>query len=290
MPIPMPGRIAEALRRSTIQVRSGRGRSSGGGSGVMLGEGRVVTNAHVIQAEPVTVEGEDGKRVSARCLRVDRRRDLALLSAPELQGTTAPLGDSDRLRAGTPVFAVGNPLGFVGAVSSGVVHGVSSLGGLAWIQADLRLAPGSSGGPMADLQGYVVGINTMVMSGGLGLAVPSRAVQSLIARAKSGRSLGVTVRPVELQSGKLGIIILEVSTGGAAASASLLAGDILTGANGRIFRSLDDLQYAIDTASGSLLHLDFFRGGQTKARQVAVRLAPEQVASSQRSPVATSAA
>jgi serine protease Do len=277
MPIPVAGRIAEALRRSTVQVRTGRGTASGGGSGVIVAEGQVITNAHVVRGEPVTIEGDDGRQVSARCVRADRHRDLALLSAPDLRGTAAALGDSDRLRAGTAVFAVGNPLGFVGAVSSGIVHAVGSLGGLAWIQADLRLAPGSSGGPLADLAGQVVGINTMVMSGGLALAVPSRGVQSLLQRAKSGRSLGVVVRPVEYQNGKLGIIILEIASGGAAASASLLPGDILAGANGRNFRSLDDLQFAIDSASDSLLQLEFYRGGQSKARQVAVRLTPEQV-------------
>jgi serine protease Do len=277
MSIPVPARVAEALRAATVQVHSGRGYGSGSGSGVVLSEGRVITNAHVIRREPVMLEGSDGRNVSARCLRVDRQRDLALLLAPDLAGAPACLGDSDQLRAGTPVFAVGNPLGFVGAVSSGVVHAIGSLGGLAWIQADLRLAPGSSGGPLADLQGHVIGINTMVVSGGLGLAVPSRAVQSLLSRAKSRRSLGVVVRPVELQNGKLGMMLLEVAAGGPAASASLLPGDILTGANGSVFRSLDDLQFAIDTSSAALLHLDFYRGGQIKPRQVTVRLAAEQV-------------
>lgn len=276
MPIPVPSRVAEALRNSTVQVRTGHGHASGSGSGVALTEGSVITNAHVIRNEPVTLEGNDGKSVSARCVRVDRHRDLALLFAPDLAAAPACLGDSDRLRAGTPVFAVGNPLGFVGAVSSGIVHAIGSIGGLAWIQADLRLAPGSSGGPLADLQGNVIGINTMVVSGGLGLAVPSRAIQSLLARAKSRRNLGVVVRPVELQNGKLGIMILEIASGGPAAGASLLPGDILAGANGSVFRSLDDLQFAIDTGSNSLLHLDFYRGGQTKLRHVAVRLAPEQ--------------
>ena len=277
MPIPVPGRVAEALRRQTVQVQVGGGRGRSGGSGVIVGHERVIPNAHVVRGEPLSVEAWDGREVAASCLRLDRHRDLALLSAPHLQAEPACLGDSDRLRTGTPVFAVGNPLGFVGAISSGIVHAVGSLGGLAWIQADLRLAPGNSGGPLADFRGQVLGINTMIVRGGLALAVPSQAVQSFLMRAKSGRSLGVVVRPVQLRSGKLGIMILEVSAGTPAAAASLLPGDILTGADGRAFRSLDDLQFSIDTAAEALLRLDFYRGGQQNLRQVVARLTPEQV-------------
>lgn len=272
MAIAVAERVAEALRRSTVQVRAGRGRAEGIGSGVVLSEGRVITNAHVIRREPIFLDAGDMRNIPARCVQLDRPRDLALLLAPGLKSAPACLGDSAQVRSRTPVFAVGNPLGFVGAVSSGLVHGIATLGGLAWIQADVRLAPGSSGGPLADLHGSVIGINAMVVSGGLGLAVPSRAVQSLLARAKSGRSLGVTVRPVEFRKGKLGIMILETDATGAAARASLLPGDILAGANGSAFRSLDDLQFAIDTAPAFLLQVDFYRGGQEKIRQVAVQL------------------
>jgi len=285
MPLPIPGHVAEALRRQTVQIHAGRGHGRSAGSGVVIGPDRVITNAHVLRGEPVTIEAWNGRQVPATCLRLDRRRDLALLSAPGLEADSASLADSDRLRSGSPVFAVGNPLGFVSAVSSGIVHAIASFAGMAWIQADLRLAPGSSGGPLADLHGQVLGINTMVlaaplegvMRNGLALAVPSRAVQSFLMRAKAARSLGVTVRPVQLGAGKFGIMILEISSSGPAKAASLLPGDILAGAAGLAFRSLDDLQFAIDTAPDAVLHLDFYRGGQQNLRQVAVRLAPEQV-------------
>jgi serine protease Do len=277
MPIPVPGSVAEALRRQTVQISVGRGRTRSGGSGVVVGQDRVITNAHVVRGESLRVEAWDGRDVAASCLRLDRARDLAVLSAPGLLAESACLGDSDRLRSGVPVFAVGNPLGFVGAVSSGIVHAIGSLGGLAWIQADLRLAPGNSGGPLADFRGQVVGINTMVMNGGLALAVPSRAVQSFLTRAKTGRALGVTIRAVNLQNGKLGIMVLEISSGSPAARASLLPGDILAGAAGRAFQSLDDLQFAIDMAPDALLQLEFYRGGPGNLRHVAVRLTPEQV-------------
>jgi serine protease Do len=277
MPIPVPGRVAEALRKQTVHIQVGGRRGQSTGSGVIIGPERVITNGHVVRGQSLHVEAWDGRDVSASCLKLDAYRDLALLSAPGLRPEPACLRDSAGLRAGTAVFAVGNPLGFVGAVSSGIVHSVGSFGGLAWIQADLRLAPGNSGGPLADFHGQVLGINTMVMGGGLALAVPSRAVQSFLLRAQAGRSLGVTVRPVQLEAARLGILILEISAGAPAVTASLLPGDILAGAEGRAFQSLDDLQFAIDTAPEAVLHLDFYRGGQRNLRHVAVRLAPEQV-------------
>jgi serine protease Do len=279
MPIPVPGSVAEKLRRQTVQIRAGRGRNRSGGSGLAIVDERVITNAHVVCGEPLVVEAWDGREAEAACIRLDRRRDLGLLSVRGLGADAACLGDSDRLRPGTPVFAVGNPLGFVGAVSSGVVHAIGPLKGfasssLSWIQADLRLAPGNSGGPMADFHGNVLGINSMVVRGGLALAIPSRAVQAFVTRAKTGRRLGVTVQPVELATGKLGILILEIVPDSGAAAASLLPGDILAGADGRAFRSLDDLEMAIDTAPGAVLRVEFYRGGQQKLRQVAVRLTP----------------
>jgi serine protease Do len=277
VPIPVPGRAAEALRRSTAQIRSGNRYRRGNGSAVVLTDEQVITNAHVIQAGPLAVESWEGKTVSASVLKIDLGRDLALLSAPGLHAPSSQLGDSNELRAGTPVIAVGNPMGFVGAVSTGIVHAIGPAAPISkslWIHADVRLAPGNSGGPLADLQGRIVGINTMIVSGGLALAIPSRAVQSFLTRTTSGRSLGVVVRPVSLKEGSIGMIILELVRGGAAEGASLMPGDILVGSNEKRFRFLDDLQSAIDEAPGELLGLSFYRAGQEKLRQVVVQLLP----------------
>jgi serine protease Do len=275
VPIPVPGRAAEALRRSTAQIRSGNGYRRGNGSAVVLTDGQVITNAHVIQEGPLAVESWEGKTVSASVLKIDRGRDLALLSAQGLQAPSAQLGDSNELRAGTPVIAVGNPMGFVGAVSTGIVHAIGPAAPISrslWIHADVRLAPGNSGGPLADLQGQIVGINTMIVAGGLALAIPSRAVQSFLTRTTSQRSLGVVVRPVSLKERGIGMMILELVPGGAAEAASLLPGDILVGSKEQRFRFLDDLQNTIDEAPGALLHLEFYRAGQEKLRQVVVQL------------------
>lgn len=280
MPIPVPGRVAEALRRSTAQIRSGTRYRQGNGSAVVLPDEQVITNAHVVQEGALAVESWEGKTVSASVLKIDRSRDLALLSAPGLQAPSAQLGDSNELRAGTPVIAVGNPMGFVGAVSTGIVHAIAPVDHISrspWIHADVRLAPGNSGGPLADLQGRIVGINTMIVAGGLALAIPSRAVQSFVTRTTSQRSLGVVVRPVSLKERGIGMMILELVPDGAAERASLLPGDILIGSNEKRFRFLDDLQNAIDEAPGALLGLNFYRAGQEKLRQVVVQLLPERL-------------
>src|SRR4051812_21557159 len=176
---------------------------------------------------------------------MDERRDLALLGVQGLRAPASPLGDSDTLRPGTQVLAVGNPLGFVGAVSSGIVHSIGiapPMGGQTGIYADVRLAPGNSGGPLADYRGQVVGINTMVISGGLALAIPSRTVQLFLQPYKSRFSLGAVVRPVRLKDRSFGMMVLEVIVGGAAERASLLPGDVLVGTDNARFRTLEDLE------------------------------------------------
>jgi serine protease Do len=144
------------------------------------------------------------------------------------------------------------------------------MGGQTGIYADVRLAPGNSGGPLADFRGQVVGINTMVISGGLALAIPSRAVQLFLKRSKSGFTLGVVVRPVRLKDRSLGMMILEINPGGAAERASLVPGDILVGANNVRFRTMDDLESVMEDSAGPVVNLDFYRAGQGSIRRVAL--------------------
>ncbi len=276
MPIPVPGRVAEALRRSTVQVQVGMGRVRGNGSGVIIAPEQVITNAHVVRGPSVLLESWEGKSFSTSVLKVDLRRDLALLAAPGLDAPLVSLGDSNTLKPGTPVVAIGNPLGFVGAVSSGIVHSISRShsNGVEWITADLQLAPGNSGGPLADFEGQVVGINTMIAAGGLAFAIPSRAVQRFFQSARTTPSLGVVIRPVDLPPGRPGMLVLELVPGGAAEMASLLPGDILIAANGNRLRYPDDLMSAIEDAPDGLLRLEFRRGGRGALRHVTARMQP----------------
>jgi serine protease Do len=268
MPIPVPGRLAESVRQSVAQVL-GKGGSLG--SGVVVKPGSLVTNAHVLpnanQGSEVRVESWEGASLTASVMKINRSRDLALLAVPRLKAAPLPLGDSEALRAGMPVFAIGNPLGFVGAVSSGVIHQANLR---RWVCADVRLAPGNSGGPLMNFSGQIVGINTMLIRGGLALAVPSRSVEKFL-KHEDSRNLGVVVKGVEFR-GRFGVLVTGIVAASAAERASLLPGDILTGANGVTFAHADDLTDAIDGAANGLLDLEFYRGDGKAARHVTADL------------------
>ena len=253
------GEIAERLRRSTVQVFSHP--RPGGGSGVVWdSQGLIVTNAHVVRDSPQQVELWDGRRFEARVTARDARRDLASLRIPAADLPAVTPADSSGLRAGELVIAVGNPLGFAGAVSTGVIHSIGPLPGMTrqpWIRADVRLAPGNSGGPLANANGHVIGIATAIVHG-LGVAVPSASVAAFLEHG-ARPSLGVTLRPVSL-----GLLILATEPESPAAAASLRPGDILLG-------SFDDLGAALDSGR-EVLRLQFLRGDRARVREAFVRL------------------
>src|SRR5439155_11640557 len=276
--------VAARLRRSTVLVR-GRGR--GAGSGVIWSSrGPIVTNAHVAQGPRLSVGLSDGRSLEAVVTAKDPYRDLAALAVDAQNLPAADAADSDGLRVGDLVLAVGNPLGMIGALATGIIHTTGAAGagngpgGQRWIQADVRLAPGNSGGPLADARGRVIGINTMV-AGGLALAVPSNAVTEFLSGAgeEHGRPrLGVTIEPVlvpRLSDRLLGLLVLEVEPGSPAEAAGIAAGDVLIGAAGRSFNGPYDLARALrnaDPAGG--VELDFIRGGRRVTRDVRLPVQP----------------
>jgi serine protease Do len=259
------GSVAERLRRATVQVVSGSHR--GFGSGIVWDNGGLVlTNAHVARQGEAQVQLWDGRKLAARLVSSDPRRDVAALriAATDLE-PVAP-GDSSAVKPGELVIAVGNPLGFAGALSTGVVHSVGPIprmGGQKWIRADVRLAPGNSGGPLADALGRVIGINTAILDG-LGVAVPVNDALAFLRRGPRP-SLGVTLRPVSR-----GLMILEIEAGGAAEGASLRPGDVLP-------ISVEALHEALDSGRETL-RLPFLRGGNQRVRQTVVRLEAQAVA------------
>jgi serine protease Do len=271
------GEIAERLRRSTVEVRL-RGADAGGSGVIATADGQIVTNAHVARGEGATIRLWDGRELPATLLARDTRRDLATLKVESGGLPAATFGDSNALRVGELVMAIGNPLGFIGALTTGVVHALGSLAGFgrqSWVLADVRLAPGNSGGPLADAFGRVIGINTMIVNG-LGAAVPGNAVTAFLRRGASGFSLGVTVQPVRLEDRRFGLLVLKVEPGSAAAAAPLWTGDVLIGVGSRPFRSVDDLHEAMHEAiadAGGVVHLQFLRGDRAATREVAIRLA-----------------
>jgi serine protease Do len=211
--------VIERLRRSTVQV--GNPGERGGGSGVIWRpDGLVVTNAHVARSRTMSVQLPDGRGFTAGVTQRDARRDLASLRIDAHGLPAAEIGDPDALRVGELVIAVGNPLGLAGAAAVGVVQSPPRAD---WIRADVRLAPGNSGGPLANARGEVVGINAMIVNG-LGLAVPAAAVEAFLEKAgESGRPrLGVVVRAV-----RTGRLVLEVESGGLADRMGVLIGDVI---------------------------------------------------------------
>jgi serine protease Do len=263
------GEVGERLRRATAHIRTEGARHAGAGSGIVLREsGAILTNAHVIGGgSKVTVELWDGRVFPARVHAADAIRDLALLRidaaglpALEFRGTPA--------RAGETAIAVGNPMGFTGAMSSGVVRGVGPiprLGRREWVQTTIRLAPGNSGGPLADAEGRLIGVNTMVMSGRISLAIPAAAARAFAERGPTPK-LGITVHEVAS-----GLLVMEIEPNSVAEQASLLIGDVLTALNGRNLQNYEDLADGL-AASGAIARIGFLRGGAARRREVAVHL------------------
>ena len=182
--------LAQLLRRSVVEVRSGE---TGSGTGIVWGgAGLIVTNAHCApRGVELAVDSENaGKWRGARVIAYHPRHDLALLAAPSVTGPLLELRDADSLRAGELVFAHGHPLGVRDALAMGVVHAIARderTNAPRWIVADVRLAPGNSGGPLVDAEGRLVGINSMVVNG-LGVAIPATLVQRFVERALTQRA------------------------------------------------------------------------------------------------------
>jgi serine protease Do len=271
------GEIAEQLRRSTVLVLPG---DRGNGSGVIWSaDGVIVTNAHVVRGSQMRVQLWDGREFDASLVSRDTNRDLAELRINAANLPAAAAADSSQVRPGELAIAIGNPLGFVGALTTGVVHAVGPLrrfGSQPWVQADVRLAPGNSGGPLADARGRIIGINTMV-AGRLALAVPSNAVSNFLAADPIDAWLGVTVAPVRVprpgsRAKSFGLVLLEVEPDSPAANASLMPGDILLGTDEKSFASVDDLASALQGSGPRLVRLAFLRGNYERFRRVTVQL------------------
>jgi len=269
------GETAERVRRFTVLVQPG---GRGSGSGVLWSsDGLIITNDHVARGPRAKVTLWDGREFGAEVAARDSRRDLAALRilAPDL--IVAGHRDSSQLRAGEIVLAVGNPLGFLGALTTGIVHAVGPLHGLGsrpWVQSDVRLAPGNSGGPLTDAEGWVIGINAMV-AGRLALAIPSNEVRRFLQGQTGKNWLGVTLTPVRLPRASrqaIGLLIVGIAPGSPAAQASLLPGDILLGADEKQFRSAEDLADTLDEVASPVLRLEFLRGDYTRVRKVVAQV------------------
>ena len=260
--------VARALSPSVanLQVRrrvNGR-RVNGGGSGVTVTpDGYVLTSAHVVDgADGGTASFVDGRELDFDVVGTDRLSDLAVLRVAAEDGVAAILGDADRLQVGQLVVAIGNPHGFGGSVTAGVVSALGrSLPTAAGrivenvVQTDAALNPGNSGGALADAGARVVGINTAVAGVGLGLAVPinettRRIVGALMRDGRFRRAfIGIAggPRPVPPRlASELGrrnaVEVVEVVDGSPAAEAGLRPEDLIVALDGTPVSSAGDLQ------------------------------------------------
>lgn len=218
------GELGERIRKSTVLVRTRDG--AGSGSGVIWdNQGAILTNAHVATTPIVEVEYWDRRPFRGEVVERDTLRDLALLKTLPSGAPPLPVRLSPALREGEAAVAVGNPLGFVGALSVGKVIGMRG----DWLTAQIRLAPGNSGGPLTDEEGRLIGINSMITSQGVALAVPSPAIVNFVREGGPPR-LGVSIRPIPVKrNGEtiVGLEILHIESGSPAEAASLRVGDIL---------------------------------------------------------------
>jgi len=262
------------------------------GSGFIISpDGYIVTNAHVITAaakgakvESITITLANRKEYVARVIGSDTTSDLALLKVDATGLPYVKFGDSTRARVGDWVIAIGNPFGLGGTVTAGIVsalHRVTGLGAYdRFIQTDAAINKGNSGGPMFDMQGNVIGINSQIFSPsegsvGIGFAIPAEVAKPIIDTMMKGGKiergyLGVGRQPVDDDiAASLGIpkdkgeIIGRVEPGSAADKAGVKQGDVIVAVNGEEVNAEQGLSYLIaNLAPGSTARLDVIRDGK----------------------------
>jgi S1-C subfamily serine protease len=284
---------------ASLRVRRSDGWGGGAGSGVAFTtDGFLLTSAHVVAgAAGGGASFVDGTDVPFEVVGRDPLSDLAVIRAAGSNLATAPLGDADRLRVGQLVVAIGNPLGFAGSVTAGVVsalgRSLAARDGRASrlvenvIQTDAALNPGNSGGALADSRGRVVGINTAVAGIGLGLAVPiNAATQAIIAALiRDGRVrrafLGVVggtrpLRPAlaERLGRRRGLEVVQLLDGSPAAAAGVRAGDLIVELDGRPIEGVGDLQRSmVGEAVGRSIPVGLERDGS----MIELRVTPSEL-------------
>jgi len=259
------------------------------GSGVIVSkEGHIVTNNHVLNGtDDVTVQLSDGREAKAKIVGTDGQIDIAVLKIDLPNLSPLAIGDSDKVRVGQIVMAIGNPFGLDESVSQGIISAKDrpavNDSQVEFFQTDTAINPGNSGGPLVNIRGEVIGINTAIYSEsggnqGIGFAIPSNvvraAVNSIISKGRVIRGyLGVAIQPVtkdiaeqfKLESAH-GALVTDVTPGSPAEKAGIIRGDVIRKVNGYDIKDTIALVNRIAEADvGSSLMIDLIRDGAAKA-------------------------
>jgi serine protease Do len=183
--------VVEQAKRSLVHVSNGR--ESHGAGVIVSSDGLILTNAHVVRRDSVEVTLPDQSRLRARVLAHDRERDLALLKVDTMGLPALEVSNTSDMEPGQWVIAIGHPWGIMGAVTSGVLidngQRVSEQEGgrQEWLAASLHLRPGNSGGPLIDVNGRLLGINTVMAGLDVGLAIPADSIRRFLKEASQAR-------------------------------------------------------------------------------------------------------
>lgn len=282
--------LFKGAQPSIVQVEiEGRG----GGTGVVWQtDGLIITNNHVVGRDDaeVRVRFSDGRTLQAQVARRSPQFDLAALklSADPLQTLQAlPIGDSSKLRIGEWVFAIGHPWGQRWALTAGIVSALSTVkrrGGQTtqYIQSDVRLAPGNSGGPLLNTDGAVVGINAMIFGGDLSVSIPSNVVTEWLKDLpQARRMLGAEIQEVEIPTAiantlpsprQTGLMIVGLHPQRQQRHHDLLVGDILLSVAGKAVNDVATLRQFVLQA-GEHISIGLIRGGQLQQVEAATLVA-----------------
>ncbi|HWC78214.1 MAG TPA: Do family serine endopeptidase [Blastocatellia bacterium] len=276
-------------------------RRQGTGSGVIISpDGYILTNNHVAgDADEIKVKLSDGRELKATRVGTDQETDIAVIKVEATNLPFARLGDSGKLEQGEWVIALGSPFGLEQTMTAGIVSATgrdlrrSTYDN--YIQTDASINPGNSGGPLVNMEGEVVGINTMIISPtgvstGIGFAVPSNLVSKVYAQLiKSGKVtrgyLGVTLKPVTPAladavgfSGRQGAVVDDLASDTApAAKAGLKDGDVIVEFDGKPIATPKELTEVVaDTPVGKTAQLKYVRNGRTQTTQISLAERPSQ--------------
>ena len=306
-PQPQPGQPQRPGPRGERQVPRGLG------SGFIISaDGYVMTNHHVVDgSEQITVTLADKREFSAKLIGSDQRTDVALL---KIEGAALPvvrIGDSNRLRVGEWVIAIGSPFGLESTVTAGIVSAKARETGefLPFIQTDVAVNPGNSGGPLINMRGEVVGINSQIFTtsgafAGISFAIPideaMRVQEQLrssgrVVRGRIGVTIGAVSREVAEAIGLAkpqGALVTNVDPDGPAAKAGVEAGDVVLRFDGRMIESQSDLPRIVGgTKPGTKATMNVWRKGAARDLQVTVvEMAQEQQTARRGEPPPRSAA